>query len=51
MMGLFQPQIAALLAHRDAVVDAWAGDHPGVDDAGACEHEGRRHQFRGDAVA
>ncbi len=31
MMTLFRPQIAALLEHRDAVVEAWAGDHPGVD--------------------
>ena len=31
MMTLFQPQIAALLIHRDAVVDAWARDHPRVD--------------------
>lgn len=31
MMALFRPQIAALLAHRDAVVEAWARDHPGVD--------------------
>jgi hypothetical protein len=31
MMVLFKPQIAALLEHRDAVVEAWAGEHPGVD--------------------
>lgn len=31
MMCLFKPQIAALLEHRDAVVDAWVKDHPGVD--------------------
>ncbi len=31
MMCLFKPQIAALLTHRDAVVDAWTRDHPGVD--------------------
>ncbi len=31
MMCLFKPQIAALLEHRDAVVDAWARSHPGVD--------------------
>ena len=31
MMCLFKPQIAALLEHRDAVVDAWVRDHPGVD--------------------
>jgi len=31
MMVLFKPQIAALLTHRDAVVEAWARDHPGVD--------------------
>ncbi len=28
---LFKPHIAALLEHRDAVVDAWARDHPGID--------------------
>ena len=31
MMSLFRPQIAALLEHRDAVVEAWTRDHPGVD--------------------
>jgi hypothetical protein len=31
MMGLFKPQIAALLEHRDAVLEAWTRDHPGVD--------------------
>ena len=31
MMTLFRPQIAALLEHRDAVVEAWVRDHPGVD--------------------
>lgn len=31
MMCLFKPQIAALLEHRDAVIEAWARDHPGVD--------------------
>lgn len=31
MMALFQPQIAALLEHRDAVVETWVRDHPGVD--------------------
>ena len=31
MMRLFRPQIAALLVHRDAVVEAWTRDHPGVD--------------------
>lgn len=31
MMRLFKPQIATLLSHRDAVVEAWARDHPGVD--------------------
>jgi hypothetical protein len=31
MMCLFKPQIAALLEHRDAVLEAWARDHPGVD--------------------
>lgn len=31
MVCLFKPQIAALLEQRDAVVDAWARDHPGVD--------------------
>ena len=31
MMRLFKPQIAALLQHRDAVIDAWALGHPGVD--------------------
>jgi len=31
MMRLFKPQIAALLIHRDAVLEAWARDHPGVD--------------------
>ncbi len=31
MMRLFKPQIAALLEHRDAVVEAWAREHPGVD--------------------
>ncbi len=31
MMCLFKPQIAALLEHRDAVLDAWVRDHPGVD--------------------
>ena len=31
MMRLFKPQIAALLGHRDAVVEAWAHDHPGAD--------------------
>jgi len=31
MMCLFKPQIAALLRHRDAVVEAWSRDHPGVD--------------------
>jgi hypothetical protein len=31
MMRLFKPQIAALLIHRDAVVEAWAAEHPGVD--------------------
>ena len=29
--NLFRPQIGTLLTHRDAVVDAWARDHPGVD--------------------
>lgn len=31
MVALFKPQIAALLGHRDAVVEAWRRDHPGVD--------------------
>ncbi len=31
MMCLFKPQIAALIDHRDAVIEAWARDHPGVD--------------------
>ncbi|GMQ96064.1 MAG: hypothetical protein BMS9Abin14_562 [Gammaproteobacteria bacterium] len=31
MMCLFKPQITALLEHRDAVVEAWVRDHPGVD--------------------
>jgi len=31
MMCLFKPQITALLLHRDAVLDAWTRDHPGVD--------------------
>jgi hypothetical protein len=31
MMCLFQPHIAALLTHRDAVVEAWSREHPGID--------------------
>jgi hypothetical protein len=31
MMCLFKPQIAALLTHRDAVVEAWSQGHPDVD--------------------
>ncbi len=31
MMCLFKPQIAALLEHRDLVLEAWVRDHPGVD--------------------
>ena len=31
MMQLFQPQIAALLRHRDEAVEAWRQSHPGVD--------------------
>jgi hypothetical protein len=31
MFVLFRPHIEALLHHRDAVIGAWAGDHPGTD--------------------
>ncbi len=31
MMRLFQPQIAALLHHRDQALEAWRRGHPGVD--------------------
>lgn len=31
MMRLFEPQIAGLLTHRDAVLEAWSRDHPGID--------------------
>jgi len=31
MLRLFEPQIAALVRHRDAVVDAWRREHPERD--------------------
>jgi len=31
MFRLFEPEIAALLRHRDQVIDAWARAHPGAD--------------------
>jgi hypothetical protein len=37
MVRLFRPQIAALLAERDAAVDAWRAAHPGTD-----AHEDRK---------
>ena len=31
MVRLFQPQIIALIRHRDAVIAAWGWTHPGRD--------------------